>query len=207
GQMAERLQNPQELLPLEPTVFNILLALSDEAKHDYGIMLEMEANPRARCRWGPGTLYGSIKRMLKAGLSVKSDKRADLRRNDRSRYCKPTGLEQRALRLEAERLAARVLIARSKDFLRNKLSWNAPRSGRQRIRLLSVLQSGSIRSFTQPIRPSSTGMLGLWTMMLLDFALSVIGAHLHKENTAMNHESLVRFRSWALLPGAVALPG
>ena len=57
--MTDTLQNPEELLPLTPAVFNILLALADGEKHGYGIMLEVEANTKGQVLMGPGTLYGS----------------------------------------------------------------------------------------------------------------------------------------------------
>ena len=60
--MTDTLQNPEELLPLTPAVFNILLALADGDKHGYGIMLEVEVNTKGQVLMGPGTLYGSIKR-------------------------------------------------------------------------------------------------------------------------------------------------
>ena len=80
--MAETQQNPAEHLPLTPAVFNILLALADGEKHGYGIMLEVEANTQGQVIMGPGTLYGSIKRMLQAGLIEESDERADPEMDD-----------------------------------------------------------------------------------------------------------------------------
>ena len=67
-------KNPEfENLPLTPAVFNILLALADGEKHGYAIMLEVEENTQGEVNMGPGTLYGSIKRMLSAGLIVDGD--------------------------------------------------------------------------------------------------------------------------------------
>ena len=116
--MTETLQNPEELLPLTPAVFNILLALADGEKHGYGIMLEGEANTKGQVIMGPGTLYGSIKRMLKASLIEESDERADPQMDDqRRKYYRLTNLGRRALRMEAERLASQVMIARAKNIL------------------------------------------------------------------------------------------
>jgi len=116
--MSKTLQNPEELLPLTPAVFNILLALADGEKHGYGIMLEVEANTKGQVIMGPGTLYGSIKRMLKAELIKESDERADPEMDDqRRKYYKLTNLGRRALRMEAERLASQVMIARAKNIL------------------------------------------------------------------------------------------
>jgi DNA-binding PadR family transcriptional regulator len=118
--MADTLNNPEDFLPLTPTVFNILLALVDGEKHGYGIMLEVENNTQGQVLMGPGTLYGSIKRMLKANLIEECDERPDPQLDDqRRRYYRMTGLGNRTLRMEAERLAAQVNVARAKNLLIN----------------------------------------------------------------------------------------
>jgi DNA-binding PadR family transcriptional regulator len=115
--MTETMQNPDEFLPLTPAVFNILLALADGEKHGYGIMQEVETNTQGQVLMGPGTLYGSIKRMLQADLIEESDERADPDMDDqRRRYYRLTSLGRRTLRMEAERLAAQVKIARAKNI-------------------------------------------------------------------------------------------
>lgn len=121
--MTETLQNPDEFLPLTPAVFNILLALADGEKHGYGIMQEVEANTKGQVLMGPGTLYGSIKRMLQADLIEESDERADPDMDDqRRRYYKLTALGRHTLRMEAERLASQVQIARAKKIFATELS-------------------------------------------------------------------------------------
>ena len=59
--------------PLTPAVLHILLALSGEARHGYGIMKQVDADSGGRVTMGPGTLYGSIGRMIDAGLIRESD--------------------------------------------------------------------------------------------------------------------------------------
>ena len=54
--------------PVTPAVFHILLALSSGERHGYGIMKQVEADSQGKVSMGPGTLYGSLKRMLDAGL-------------------------------------------------------------------------------------------------------------------------------------------
>ena len=116
--MPETSSSPESFLPLTPAVFNILLALADGEKHGYAIMLEVETNTREQVKMGPGTLYGSIKRMLNAGLIEESDERPDPNLDDqRRRYYRLSGLGERVLRSEADRLAAQVAIARAKDVL------------------------------------------------------------------------------------------
>jgi DNA-binding PadR family transcriptional regulator len=125
--MTEVLQSPDEFLPLTPAVFNILLALADGEKHGYGIMQEVEANTKGQVLMGPGTLYGSIKRMLQADLIEESDERADPQMDDqRRRYYKLTALGRRTLRMEAERLASQVQIARTKNILATDYMGGAP---------------------------------------------------------------------------------
>jgi DNA-binding PadR family transcriptional regulator len=116
--MTETMQTPQDLLPLTPAVFNILLALADGEKHGYAIMLEVEATTKGQVLMGPGTLYGSIKRMLHARLIEESDDRADPEMDDqRRRYYRLTGLGRRTLRMEAQRLASQLRVARAKKIL------------------------------------------------------------------------------------------
>ena len=108
----------KNMLPMTPAVFNILLALADGEKHGYAIMLEVEANTDGAVKMGPGTLYGSIKRMLAASLVEESDERPDEGLDDqRRRYYRLTGLGEKALHLEAQRLERQVNLARSKQVL------------------------------------------------------------------------------------------
>jgi DNA-binding PadR family transcriptional regulator len=107
-----------ELLPLTPTVFHILLALADQERHGYGIMQEVMAMTQNQVRMGPGTLYGSIKRMLKANLIEESDERPDPELDDeRRRYYRLTDLGQRVLAAEAQRLSTLMDVAQAKHIL------------------------------------------------------------------------------------------
>ena len=116
--MRKAVRDPDELLPLTPTVLNILLALVDEERHGYGIMLEVERRTDGKTRMGPGTLYGSIKRMLSEGLIEESDERPDPELDDeRRRYYRLTDFGRRVAGAEVERLAALVSVAREKRLL------------------------------------------------------------------------------------------
>src|SRR3981189_956629 len=68
-------QAPEDLLPLTPPVFHILVALAGEERHGYGIMLDVARQTNDALELGPGTLYGCLKRMLAAGLVAESDER------------------------------------------------------------------------------------------------------------------------------------
>jgi DNA-binding PadR family transcriptional regulator len=116
--MNETLQDPQSFLPLTPAVFNILLALADSEKHGYSIMQEVETNTQGQVKMGPGTLYGSIKRMLEASLIVESDNRPDPALDDqRRRYYRLTSLGRSVLGAEAERLVMQVSVAQAKHVI------------------------------------------------------------------------------------------
>jgi DNA-binding PadR family transcriptional regulator len=116
--MKDIIPDSKNLLPLTPAVFHILLALSDGERHGYGIMQEVTANTNGRLRMGPGTLYGSIKRMLADGLIEESDERPDPTLDDeRRRYYRLTKLGQSLVAAEAERLAQAVSVARAKRLL------------------------------------------------------------------------------------------
>jgi DNA-binding PadR family transcriptional regulator len=107
--------SPQELLPLTPPVFHILLALTDEERHGYGIMQDVARQTDDALQLGPGTLYGCLKRMLAAGLVEESDERPDPALDDeRRRYYRMTSLGKQVVRAEAQRLTSAVMAARVK---------------------------------------------------------------------------------------------
>ena len=105
--------------PLTPAVFHILLALADRDRHGYGIMLEVAERTNQQVRMGPGTLYGTLKRMLEGGLIEECGERIDPDLSDeRRRYYRITRQGRRAAVAEAERLQSLVRIARAKSVLK-----------------------------------------------------------------------------------------
>ena len=111
-------RDPEELLPLSPAVFHVLLALADAERHGYGIIKEVEARTEGRVRLGPGTLYGSIKRMLEEGLIEESDERPDSELDDeRRRYYRLTKAGRRAAAEEAKHLEKLLADARSSGLV------------------------------------------------------------------------------------------
>jgi DNA-binding PadR family transcriptional regulator len=110
--------NPEELLPLTPAVFHILLALADGELHGYAIMQEVAKSTEGRIKMGPGTLYGTIKRLLEAKLVEESDERPDPGVDDeRRRYYRVTAVGRRVLKAEAARLEALVKLAQGKRLI------------------------------------------------------------------------------------------
>jgi DNA-binding PadR family transcriptional regulator len=101
--------DPEQLLPLATTVFHILVALADRERHGYAIMQDIAARTDDKMRLSPGTLYGSIKRMLEQGLIQESDERPDPELDDeRRRYYRITERGRRVAGAETERLSKLV---------------------------------------------------------------------------------------------------
>ena len=104
---------------LTPAVFHVLLALADQDRHGYGIMLEVAERTNQQVQMGPGTLYGTLKRMLEGALIEECGERIDPDlSNERRRYYRITKQGQRAAAAEAERLHALVRMARAKSLLK-----------------------------------------------------------------------------------------
>ena len=99
--------------PLTPAVFAILLSLAGGDKHGYLIMKDARAPEGGGLHLGPGTLYGSLERMMRDGL-VKESGISD---DERRRYYRLTKLGQSVLAVELERLNAAVSSARSIGLL------------------------------------------------------------------------------------------
>ena|SRR5687768_2910364 len=103
--------------PLTPAVLHILLALSTEERHGYGIMKQVESESHGKVKMGPGTLYGSLGRMMDAGLIRESDKKVDPELDDERRvYYKITALGKTALAAELERYREVVAVAKKKQL-------------------------------------------------------------------------------------------
>jgi DNA-binding PadR family transcriptional regulator len=130
----KRAVDPRELLPLTPAVLHILLALADGrrnadqedgvGRHGYAVAQEVEEMTEGQIRMGPGTLYGSIQRMLTSGLLQEVARAKSATRgtggseeDERRRYYRLTPLGSRVLELELARLARVVVIARAKHLL------------------------------------------------------------------------------------------
>jgi DNA-binding PadR family transcriptional regulator len=103
--------------PLTPAVLHILLALSTEERHGYGIMKQVESESQGKVKMGPGTLYGSLGRMMEAGLIRESDKKVDPELDDERRvYYRITALGRATLAAELERYREVVAVAKKKQL-------------------------------------------------------------------------------------------
>jgi DNA-binding PadR family transcriptional regulator len=104
--------------PLTPAVFHILLSLSQGERHGYGIMLDVAEQTGGTMKMGPGTLYGTIKRLLAARLIEEVGERVDHTLGDeRRRYYRLTDFGELAVRSEARRLEVLVEAARERRLL------------------------------------------------------------------------------------------
>ena len=91
-----------DLLPLPSATLHILLALTGGPLHGYAIMRRVDDLSDGAVRMGPGTLYGSIKRMLTDGLIEEIEPAAD--DDERRRIYQMTGLGETVSAAEVQRL-------------------------------------------------------------------------------------------------------
>jgi DNA-binding PadR family transcriptional regulator len=103
---------PDPASPLTPAVYQILIALAEGERHGYAIMKDVLETTDGAVRMGPGTLYGTLKRMLDSGLIAEAGERQDPDPGEeRRRYYKLTALGARAASTETERMARIVRAA------------------------------------------------------------------------------------------------
>jgi len=109
----------ENLLPLSPAVFHILLALAVENRHGYAIMRDIEDRTDGVVRVGPGMLYGSVKWLLADGF-IEETRHERSGGDERRRYYALTEAGKALLRAEAARLEAAVGLARARHVLSRK---------------------------------------------------------------------------------------
>jgi len=110
-----RARRPEELLPLTPAVLHILLALAAGERHGYAIAQDVDALAGGDVRMGPGTLYGSLQRMLAAALVDEAP--AGGADDGARRYYRITAFGRQVLERELARLDRVVAHARVRRLL------------------------------------------------------------------------------------------
>jgi DNA-binding PadR family transcriptional regulator len=111
-------EDVDELLPLPPAAFHILIALADEGRHGYAIIQEVAARTGGRTRLSAGALYRSIQRMQEQGLIVETRERpAPPQDDERRRYYRLTPFGAAVARAEARRLSQMVRLARARGIV------------------------------------------------------------------------------------------
>ncbi len=109
------MHNVQQFSPISRVVHHILLALSHEARHGYGIIKHVSKITEGRIELETGTLYAAVRRLREDGLlrEAKAPVGADVRR----RYYELTPSGRDVLRHESQRLAEIVELARKAHVL------------------------------------------------------------------------------------------
>lgn len=116
-----RSSDPENWIPLTPAVFYILLALADQDRHGYAIMQQILADTGGLFRMGPGTLYGSIKRMLSDNLIAETGVRPAPEDDDvRRRYYCITEKGRDVMEAEASRMERALRVARRRRVMRSR---------------------------------------------------------------------------------------
>ena len=105
----------ERFLPLPASAMHVIVALAGGEKHGYAIMREVEHLSGGVVRMGPGTLYGSIKRMTDQGLLEETEERPDPSLDDeRRRYYRLTQLGERVGAAEHARLTRLLSTAQAR---------------------------------------------------------------------------------------------
>jgi DNA-binding PadR family transcriptional regulator len=102
-----------DLLPLTPASFHIMLVLAGEPAHGYAIMQEVARMTGGAAQLGPGTLYRTIQKLLDDALIEATGHDADERRVP----YKLTRHGAAVARAEARRHAMLVQIATERRLL------------------------------------------------------------------------------------------
>lgn len=114
--MTKRLtQSPESFLPLTPVAFEILLALAEDQRHGYEVMIEIERRSAGRISPNPGTLYRALDRLVQEGLLTSAVQSVD---GESRRVFSLSALGRAVAAAEAARLSDQVLAARSLRLLK-----------------------------------------------------------------------------------------
>jgi DNA-binding PadR family transcriptional regulator len=104
--------------PLSYVEFHILLALAEEARHGYGIMLDTGERTGGSVTLEPGNLYRALKRMRARGLVDRAEQPAAAEGDDeRRRYYRITDVGRRVAAAETQRMAELVEVARARRIV------------------------------------------------------------------------------------------
>ena len=109
---------PDELLPLTPPMFEVLIALADGEKHGYAILKEVVRRTDGRISLSPGTLYAIVRRFVSDGVIAESAERPDPALDDeRRRYYRLTDFGRNVAVAEARRMETALGMARAKSLI------------------------------------------------------------------------------------------
>jgi DNA-binding PadR family transcriptional regulator len=115
--MNRKIPRPDDSLPLHPQVFHVLLALGEDTFHGYGIIQAFEALMGGRETLLPGSLYGTLSRMVNAGLIEEVDSPpAQASGGPPRRYYRATAYGRKVARAESERMERLLAVARARKL-------------------------------------------------------------------------------------------
>ena len=104
----------EALLPLPAASFHVLLALAEEDRHGYAVLLDVERRTGGEVRLSAATLYRTLERLLEGGLIEElAERPAPELDDERRRYYRITPFGHRVATSEAARLQKLVRLARS----------------------------------------------------------------------------------------------
>ncbi len=106
-------QTVDDLLPLPPATFHILLAVLNGERHGYAIIQDVEVRTDGELRMSAGTLYRSVARMVEQGLITEVARRRSMAEDERRRYYRITPFGTAVARAEMRRLSQLVRLARA----------------------------------------------------------------------------------------------
>lgn len=110
-------RDPQTLIPLKQSTYQVLLALADgESLHGYAIMQAVADMTEGRETILPGTLYAALARMVDDGLVEERGGSPDPSGGPPRRYYRRTAFGRAVARAESERLRALLEIARAQNI-------------------------------------------------------------------------------------------
>jgi DNA-binding PadR family transcriptional regulator len=101
----------EPFLPLSVAAQHILLALSDEDRHGYGIMQEVARQSEGKYTMGSGTLYDNLEKLIDQGLVAESSRRST-KDDPRRRYYRLTAFGRRVFSAEIARMESVVREAK-----------------------------------------------------------------------------------------------
>ena len=108
-------ETAEGFLPLPPIWFGAMLAMSDEPKHGYAIIKEIEQRSVAAKRPAAGTVYIALRRLLAEGLIEEHQTSDTDGRGKRAYGLTPLG--RRVTTLEAQRMSELVAISAQKRLI------------------------------------------------------------------------------------------
>lgn len=116
--MTKGKRSPDDLLPLTPAMFQVLIALADGDKHGYAIIKEVARRTDGEIALSAGTLYAIIRKFEQEKVIEESEQRPDAALDDeRRRYYRLTPFGRDVAQAEARRMEAALSMARAKNLI------------------------------------------------------------------------------------------